>query len=267
MQSAGDYDAAARTLGVEPTALMELAREGGWDKELARLAGGRECRTPDDFIRAQRSFNRGINFVQAHRLRELVDVFLVKALSDPDFMTELTTVVSQTRDGFVIRRRDLRPVKDLADSVRTAHDLSYRALGDSTAQTVIDERELSKGGRNLQLDLMRAMDAHDAHPGTGSTALARSGALSPVPALPAPSTHPEADRLPEPIIGPLKPQPPLPVPVNRPVNRPLKYKPVKDWIPGIPNRPPPKPPKPPVPGQRPRGRPPKVKFPSQSAAV
>lgn len=171
LQMGASAERTALTLRVPLAQVEALVKEHRWDlkaRELAPEAG--ENPTQLDFQRGQRALNRSVNFVQAHRIRELVDRLLVKLLSNQDTLEEYTTV--RTKDGF---RRDIKPIRDLAEAAKAAQELTYRSLGDSMDVSVGDDRQAAQSGKDLQLTIMAAMDAADRNPKTHSVELIREG--------------------------------------------------------------------------------------------
>lgn len=99
-----------------------------------------------------RFLNRAVNFVQAARLRELVDRVTRDVLSSEEKLEEYTTVV--TKSG---TRRDLRAVTDLVNAANVAQQMTARALQDHADNEAADKAALE--GQELSLSLGQAMDA------------------------------------------------------------------------------------------------------------
>lgn len=168
LQQGANAQRTALTLKIPVAEVEGLVRQHRWDVKVKEYTGGIENPTLEDFQRGQRGLNRAVNYIQAHRLRDLVDR-VVQKLNDPQTLEEYTTV--RTKDGF---RRDLKPIRELAEAARTAQELSYRALGDSMDVSVTDDQTAAKDGKDLQLALIQAMDAADRNPKTSSTELVRA---------------------------------------------------------------------------------------------
>lgn len=164
---AGNVERVALILGVEVEVIEAMVVRWGWNKKVARTVGDSA-----DAPAAQREVNRGVCYIQAHRLRSLVDAVLVE-LSDPEVFRDATTIVGVGGAS----RRDFRVLRDIADAARTSHDLTYRALGDS-----VDVARNDRAGRadgTAALDVMAAMDAADAAPSTSAVELVRRSLSAP----------------------------------------------------------------------------------------
>lgn len=168
LQQGANAQRTALTLKIPVAEVEGLVKQHGWDVKVKEYTGGIENPTLEDFQRGQRGLNRAINYIQAHRLRDLVER-IVQKLNDKETLEEYTTI--RTKDGF---RRDLKPIRELAEAARTAQELSYRALGDSMDVSVTDDQTAAKEGKDLQLALIQAMDAADRNPKTSSTELVRA---------------------------------------------------------------------------------------------
>ena len=168
LQQGANAQRTALTLKIPVSRVEDLVKLHRWDVKVKEYTGGIENPTLEDFQRGQRGLNRAVNYIQAHRLRDLVDR-IVRKLNDQDTLEEYTTI--RTKDGF---RRDLKPIRELAEAARTAQELSYRALGDSMDVSVTDDQTAAKDGKDLQLALIQAMDAADRNPKTSSTELVRA---------------------------------------------------------------------------------------------
>lgn len=167
LQQGGSVSRTALTLRLPDETVAGMVQQYGWDVKVKDYTGGADEPTQADFQRGQRTLNRAINFIQAHRLRDLVDR-VVRKLSTDQTLEEFTTVSS--KNGF---RRDLKPLRDLAEAARVAQELSYRSLGDSMDVSVRDDSDAAKEGKDLQLAVLSAMDAADRHPKTNSADLVR----------------------------------------------------------------------------------------------
>lgn len=155
---AGDVDRASYSLGVPPDALREVSQAYGWDAKLKKAIGSNSASGGE----LQRSVNRAINLVQAHRLRSIVDQLVQEYSADSAKLTALVTV--NTAKGSYV---DMTPVLNLAKAAQVAQDMTYRALGDTTDQTQRDERP-ENGGKDLSMALLKALETADRTPGLSS---------------------------------------------------------------------------------------------------
>lgn len=163
----GNPDRVALILDVDPSEIRAMAKRWDWANKVTASTG-----EAADSGAAQRELNRGVNFIQAHRLRSFVDL-AIRELSDPEQLRAATTVVSNRG----AERRDFRILRDIAEAARTAQELTYRALGDSMDTTRNDKVRPSDG--SLALAAMSAMDAADAAPGVSSVDLVRRSLATP----------------------------------------------------------------------------------------
>lgn len=166
----GDCARAAIIVGLTTTEVESMATQWGWRAKLASLTVG--TKGPLDGNVTQRELRRGLAFIQAHRLGSIIDR-LVLELGDDDALRQSTT--KYDRQGNPVR--DYKGIRDIAAAMRDAHELAYRALGDSMDVT---RKEHSGSGRegDYVLSAMAAMDAADACPKTSSADLVRQ-ALQP----------------------------------------------------------------------------------------
>lgn len=148
----GDVLQAAEALRVPEDDLRILSSRYGWPQRLMSLGvtpGAAASSKQDATTRAQ---NRALNFVQAIRLREIVDRLTVEVLSSPEKLTEFTTVT--TKNG---TKRDLRTVTDLVNAANVAQQMTARALQDHADNEAPDREALR--GQELSIELGIALDA------------------------------------------------------------------------------------------------------------
>jgi hypothetical protein len=177
-QYAGDVERTAFALSLPAEAVFSVASANGWAEKLKRStasnSGGQSAE--------QRSVNRIVNYVQAHRLRAMVDALVSEFTDEPEKLKELVEV--HTKGGSYV---DMSPVLNLVKAAETAQNMTYRALGDSMEQSKADERP-DAGGKDLSKAVWQAMDVADRTPGTSSVDLVRSIVAKELPTKCLPGT-------------------------------------------------------------------------------
>ncbi len=149
MMFAGDIDQTVAILQIDRSIVEGLSAAGNWPskiKELQKLGEGKE---PREYKLA---VNRGVNYIQADRLRRLVDVVLTKmAGSTPEEVMDLLTTTGPKGNSF-----STRPLTDLVKAAESAQLMTRLALGDVGAGELA---EGSESGSDIALSVMRAMNS------------------------------------------------------------------------------------------------------------
>jgi hypothetical protein len=147
----GDADKTAAALDIEAHVIKSLATCEDWPKKVKQwneLSSG-------DMREVQIAVNRGVNFVQATRLRSVLDKLVTKLHGlSPDELIETLTV--QTKFGSEVKTRALTDLTKACESVQA---MTARALGDFP-----DERPKSESGgkgSSIMLQVAAAMAAAD----------------------------------------------------------------------------------------------------------
>lgn len=155
---AGDMNRVQAVLQVPRARLEAVAREFDWVGKLrAEVGGDPGAISPDH----QRMLNRGVNLVQATKLRQLADGLLNHFLQKQD-ITELVTITTKFGTGY-----DMRPIKDLASAIEVAQRLTREALGD-TAQKTIEESSGDQDPKKVAAGIQKALELLDSTPGLSS---------------------------------------------------------------------------------------------------
>lgn len=129
----GDVDRTAHATQLSPDEVRALALAGSWDTKLKPIIELRKSQKQDD---VERAINRALNFVQAHRMRKILEATIrrISAMT-PDELTEATTMRQIGKDGEVIRETlSTRPLADLASALEKCHALTYMALNDTATE-------------------------------------------------------------------------------------------------------------------------------------
>jgi hypothetical protein len=128
-----DVERTAYAASLTPDQVRAMALEGGWDEKLRSIIQLRKSQRPGDL---ERAINRSLNYVQAHRMRLILESIIrrISAMSADELRTA-TTHKTFGRDGEVISETlSTRPLADLTSALEKAQMLSYMALGDSATE-------------------------------------------------------------------------------------------------------------------------------------
>lgn len=169
----GDAERTAVAMGLDPQTVRDLAQAENWHKKVAELNSIRAGDSRD----VQVQINRAINFVQAHRIRSVLDKIVshFAAMEAQELVDKLTTTAKNGSETF-----SARALTDLVKALETTQLMTQRALGDTVAER--PEAEPERKGSSIALQVMEAMSAADST-GLDSVALVRQQ-LNPPLALP-----------------------------------------------------------------------------------
>ena len=138
----GDVERTAHALGVRPVDVLRAADELGWNEKLAAVIKLQKSGRPGDI---ERAISRALNFVQAHKLRLLLErvIFKLSGMSSE----ELDEYIFREKDknGLEQRRLTTRALADLASAVEKCQMMTYQAL-DDTAKAREKRIELGQDG-------------------------------------------------------------------------------------------------------------------------
>lgn len=148
---AGDAVRTAAALGISPVAVLRVAEEEGWLTRLAPIIELSRSQRPGDW---ERACNRATNFVQAHRMRLILDR-TVKRLTDmtAEELEDLIEEKHTNKDGSVTVKLSTRALADLASAIEKVQAATYQSLGDTAP-----ERAKRKGSAEDEGD--SAADIH-----------------------------------------------------------------------------------------------------------
>lgn len=129
----GDIEKTAIASKVPLSAIQALEHDFNWPAKLKRLKTG--AGESD----AERVANRAINYLQAQRMREVMERTL-KLVEDPEELIKVLVKFKFAEEGD-LTKIDVNPkaILDLSKALETVQNMSYRALGDkvpSFAETV-----------------------------------------------------------------------------------------------------------------------------------
>jgi hypothetical protein len=158
----GDVEKTAAALDIEAHVVKNLAAAENWKarvKQWTELASG-------DPREVQIQVNRAVSFVQAHRLRAVIDKLVGKLHAmTPDELIETLTV--QTKHGEEMKTR---AITDLTKAAESCQLMCARALGDTDAER--PKEEGNSKGSSIMLSVAAAMAAAQ-EIGLDSTAVVR----------------------------------------------------------------------------------------------
>lgn len=148
---AGDLRKAAAVCNVPYSVAQAAAEREHWQQKLPDFALAGPSGAPGS-LELQQQINRAVNYIQAHRLRSIIDRVVTRlAAMDTDQLIELLTRTTRAGAEFTAR-----PLTDLVKAAEACQNMTMRALGDSSTNP--DE---SSSGSKVGLLVMRAMDAAD----------------------------------------------------------------------------------------------------------
>jgi hypothetical protein len=151
----GDVVKTAHALNVSPVAVLRVVDDEGWTEKLKGIIELKNSGKPGDL---ERGINRALNFVQAHRMRLIVERAIrhFTGMTEEAFAEMMTSGKEFTKDGKpAMLKMSTRAIADLASALEKAHACSYQALGD-TAQDRGKRKEAeatveSMGGLHAQI--------------------------------------------------------------------------------------------------------------------
>jgi hypothetical protein len=145
----GDVPRCSLALDLPQPVIRALATDERWDdklKDWSQLAEG-------DLRDAQVQINRAVNYVQASRMRSIVDGLISEFLKKTP--AELMLLFTKaTKDGSEFLTR---PLTDLVKAAEACQIMTQRALGDKNS----DDKDTPTSGSKMSLLVQRAMAAAD----------------------------------------------------------------------------------------------------------
>lgn len=156
--------------GVNPAALFLLWQHFGGDSRLTAAAAGVDKRIvaalAHDFCWAdlaqgrlglkdekqEKEVNRALSYVQAQRLRRLIDRTIDHIEENPDTLAQ--ALITTTKDGEPIF--SAKPLVELTKAAEAAHNMAYRALGDKVATEAEGVAPDAEKIKNLSLTINAA---------------------------------------------------------------------------------------------------------------
>lgn len=135
-QYAGDVLRTAEALKADPVTILRVADEEDWAARLEPIIKLRKSTSPAE---VERGLNRITNFIQAYKMRMVIERQLSRlfSMSDDELMAWcMSEVVTTHKDGSTTTEKKLhtRPFADLASAMEKVHELTYLALNDTTPE-------------------------------------------------------------------------------------------------------------------------------------
>lgn len=155
MSLVGCVEKVAAALDLDPAVVQHLADEYGWEAKIRRVSLMSKSGKPGDYERAQ---NRALNFVQAHRLRLVLDK-LIAAYSDKTPLEAVLQSASVDKEG--VPHASARFFADVAAAMEKCQAMSYQALGDSLKERTerSDENDGGMTPNQLHAAVIAALNA------------------------------------------------------------------------------------------------------------
>lgn len=146
VECVGDVKRAAELLHMDPVVLQRMVDREYWAERVKPILELRKSTSPRD---VERSINRALNFVQAHRMRHVLErlVTMLSNMTDDELFSYTCSEVEKfDKDGNSIsieKKLNTRAMTDLAHALEKMHMLSYYALTDTQSERV---RKLNDDG-------------------------------------------------------------------------------------------------------------------------
>jgi hypothetical protein len=164
----GNAAKTAAACNVESTTVEALAKAEGWHATVERW----NVLGISDVREVQVQINRAVNYVQASRLRSLLDK-VIRHLGEGDADALVNRLTVETAHG---AKFGTRPLTDLVKAAEAVQLMSQRALGDVPAET--PEKDARKGS-SIALGVMAALDAANSDLSLDSTEVVKKQLAAP----------------------------------------------------------------------------------------
>jgi hypothetical protein len=156
----GDLERTAHALGIRTIDVLNIANEDQWNEKLKGILDLKKSGKPGDI---ERAINRALNFVQAHRMRLIIERVIRKltGMSDEELEQYLFTEanIGTSENPVNYKKLTTRQLADLASAIEKCHAMSYAALNDTTQERIKRDSsgkdEVAAG--ELHVQLARAM--------------------------------------------------------------------------------------------------------------
>jgi len=115
---------------------VRLANENGWQQKIEPIIKLKNSNSPGDI---ERAINRATNFVQAHRMRLILDRMVRRfaMMEEDELLSHCISVIRTThKNGDVSEetRVATRPFADLSSAIEKVHAMTYMALNDTNME-------------------------------------------------------------------------------------------------------------------------------------
>lgn len=130
----GDIERTAHALELTPVQVLRVVDEENWTARLKPILELKKSGKPGDL---ERAMNRALNFVQAHRMRLIVERAIkhFTGMDEQTFSEMMANGTRFTKDGQpALLKMSTRAIADLASALEKAHAMTYQALGDTSQE-------------------------------------------------------------------------------------------------------------------------------------
>lgn len=171
-QFGGDVVRTAHAMNVTSVKILRVAEQLKWHQKLEKILELRNSGKPGD---VERGLSRAMNFVQAHRMRIVLERVLDRLYNmstEELFQMACATKTTKDKDGNVTETQALntRPFADIAAALEKCHMMTYVALSDTIGERTkrVEEREDTISATQLHSIIAQAMSeaAPPNHPAT-----------------------------------------------------------------------------------------------------
>jgi hypothetical protein len=137
----GDLNRTAHALKIQPVDVLRIADADHWNEKLAPILELNRSTRPGD---VERAINRAINFVQAARLRHVVEraIRLLYTMGDQEFGDKVFARMPMTNGQSC--QLTAKGLADLATAMEKVQAMTYQALTDTSSDR--KQRLPEKGG-------------------------------------------------------------------------------------------------------------------------
>lgn len=167
----GDLGQTALATNTPQHLVAQLEAREDWRAKLVNLHTFKEKGDQGGF---EQAINRTVNFVQAVRLRRLIDLALRRMLQDPTPDAVFGYFEGYDKHGHKIT--NIRPLMDLVKAAETAQHMTYRALGDRAEEPVAQMAGHSP--QSQVMSMQRALAALNAIPGESAVGAVKEEILA-----------------------------------------------------------------------------------------
>jgi hypothetical protein len=148
----GDLERTAHALNVRACDVLLMADEEKWNEKLKPILDLKKSTKPGDI---ERAINRALNFVQAHRMRMVIERVIkrLSGMNDAELEEYMFSEHALGKEGnrHMYKKLTTRALADLASAIEKCHAMSYAALNDSAPE---------RGRRKDDSDPVAAGDMH-----------------------------------------------------------------------------------------------------------
>ncbi len=128
----GDLERTAHALNIRTMDVLRMADEENWNEKLRGILELKKSGRPGD---VERMINRALNFVQAHKMRMVIERVLCRITKlTPEELEDYMFSGKVSKDGDIEKKLSTRAIADLASALEKCHAMTYAALNDSAPE-------------------------------------------------------------------------------------------------------------------------------------